>query len=338
MTSGWLLTAFTAGGAGQAHAQPARRRFPAGCVGSTPKLRSRTWQGLGVCDGPFLRRGGGRKSPRLPSPRRVTAKDTRTWQGHRGPRGHRGPGSSRCPDTCARADSGPFQPETPAPPIVQVPAPGGRRVALLSRARGPEHTPLLAAALTHAVRREAGGPRSPRPSSHPGGGGARAPRAGAAAGPGRGGRLSRGRWGQRPSRGARSCHSAATSWSSPAPSVPSSPLHPGCCRQLSCQPPPGAELGHPRGGRPCPPGVEAGAGAALAAMGGGPSGPAVRSPSGETARPWHREGPDRCLSAEAGAAVADGPCRGRGRPPWRPEGRGRPHPASSLCRSTQHAP
>lgn len=41
-----------------------------------------------------------------------------------------------------------------------------------------------AAALTHAVRREAGGPRSPRPSSHPGGGGARAPRAGAAAGPG----------------------------------------------------------------------------------------------------------------------------------------------------------
>lgn len=204
VTSGWLLTAFTAGGTGQAHAQPARRRFPAGCVGSAPKPRSRTWQGLGVCDWPFLRRGGGRKSPRLPSPRRVTAKDTRTWQGHRGPRGHRGPGSSRCPDTCARADSGPFQPETPAPPIVQVPAPGGRRVALLSRARGPEHTPLLAAALTHAVRREAGGPRSPRPSSHPGGGGGRAPWAGAAAGPGRGGRLSRGRWGRRPSRGAAS--------------------------------------------------------------------------------------------------------------------------------------
>lgn len=343
MTSGWLLTAFTAGGAGQAHAQPTRRRFPAGCVSSTPKPRSRTWQGLGVCDWPFLRRGGGRKSPRLPSPRRVTVKDTRTWQGHRGPRGHRGPGSSRCPDTCARADSGPFQPETPAPPIVQVPAPGGRRVALLSRARGPEHTPLLAAALTHAVRREAGGPRSPRPSSHPGGGGGRAPRAGAAAGPGRGGRLSRGRWGRRPSRGAASPgqelplgrHLLVVA----GPSVPSSPLHPGCCRQLSRRPPPGAELGHPRGGRPCPPGVEAGAGAALAAMGGGPSGPAARSPSGETARPRHREGwaPTAVFQQRRGLQGQTGHAGGGAGHPGAPRDGGGPtlRPASAGARGTR---
>lgn len=343
MTSGWLLTAFTAGGAGQAHAQPARRRFPAGCVGSTPKLRSRTWQGLGVCDGPFLRRGGGRKSPRLPSPRRVTAKDTRTWQGHRGPRGHRGPGSSRCPDTCARADSGPFQPETPAPPIVQVPAPGGRRVALLSRARGPEHTALLAAALTHAVRREAGGPRSPRPSSHPGGGGARAPRAGAAAGPGGVAGSAEDAGDGAPAAGqpaqARSCHSAATSWSSPAPSVPSSPLHPGCCRQLSHRPPPGAELDHPRGGRPCPPGVEAGAGAALAAMGGGPSGPAARSPSGETARPRHREGwaPTAVFQQRRGLQGQTGHAGGGAGHPGAPRGGGgpTPRPASAGARGTR---
>lgn len=159
---------------------------------------------------------------------------------------------------------------------------------------------------------------------------------------GRGGRLSRGRWGRRPSRGAaqaRSCHSAATSWSSPAPSVPSSPLHPGCCWQLSHRPPPGAELDHPRGRRPCPPGVEAGAGAALAAMGGGPSGPAARSPSGETARPRHREGwaPTAVFQQRRGLQWQTGHAGGGAGHPGAPRGGGgpTPRPASAGARGTR---
>lgn len=200
-----------------------------------------------------------------------------------------------------------------------------------------------AAALTHAVRREAGGPRSPRPSSHPGGGGARAPRAGAAAGPGGVAGSAEDAGDGAPAAGqpaqARSCHSAATSWSSPAPSAPSSPLHPGCCRQLSRRPPPGAELGHPRGGRPCPPGVEAGAGAALAAMGGGPSGPAARSPSGETACPRHREGwaPTAVFQQRRGLQGQTGHAGGGAGHPGAPRGGGgpTPRPASAGAGGTR---